>query len=156
MTESNEDLDELLDELISPGARGQLVAKGLARGMIWRDGVLPPNSPRFPATLTEDLLDHGYLTFQKGLELRWREGATTRVTEAMRVAGEAIEAVVRRGRTDDPLRGFHIVVAAAAFHLGGFAARSYSLLPDHRETTMPLSSSERVLLLLTLWLRRQR
>ena len=60
MTESIQELHELLDELISAGARDRLVAKGLARGMIWRDGVLPPNPPRFPATLTEDLLDHGY------------------------------------------------------------------------------------------------
>ena len=49
--------------------------------------------------------------------------------DAFRVAAEAIESAVRRGDPLDGDQGRHIVVRAAAFHLAGFAARSFSMLP---------------------------
>jgi len=134
MAENPEAISETLTALIQPQARGRLLARGLARGMIWRDGVVPEGAQEFSASLTPDLLDFGYGVLALALELRDanrnREADRRFNTdEAFRVAAEAIESAVRRG---DPLngdQGRHLVVSAAAFHLAGFAARSFSMLP---------------------------
>ncbi len=49
---------------------------------------------------------------------------------AFLVAGELVESAIHRGnqRIDT---GFHRVTASIAFHLGGYAARAYSILPTH-------------------------
>jgi hypothetical protein len=120
--------------------------------MVWRDGVVPEGAPEFSAQLTNDLLDFGYGLLALGLELRDsnRQAVIERAfdtVEAFRVAAEAIESAVRRGDRDDPDRGRHLVVCAAAFHLAGYAARSFSLLPLPA-LDLNLASHERVLGLL--------
>jgi len=120
--------------------------------MIWRDGVLPEGAPPFPGTLTQDLLDFGYGVLALALQLRDvnrdRDVATRFPTEdAFRVAAESIESAVRRGDPRHPDQGRHLVVSAAAFHLAGFAARSYSMLPVPA-LEKNLASVERALALL--------
>jgi len=142
----------LVRELIRPEARGRLLSLGLARGMVWRDGVVPDGAPNFPVQLTDDLLDFGYGLLALGLELRDanRELATSEqfpTDEAFRVAAEALESAVRRGDPQDPDRGRHLVVCAAGFHLAGYAARSFSILPSPT-LDLNLASHERVLGLL--------
>lgn len=136
MARNPEAIDRTLSELIQPEARGRLLALGLARGMVWRDGVVPEGVPErlSSATLTPDLLDFGYGILALALELRDanRERAAEeqfQTNEALRVAAEAIESAVRRGDPNDGDQGRHLVVSAAAFHLAGYAARSFSLLP---------------------------
>jgi hypothetical protein len=90
-----------LNELVAPAARGRLLARGLARGLLWRDGVLPLGAPNFAPTLTHGLLDFGYGVLALALELRdanrTREPGTAFPTsDAFRVAAEAIESAVRR------------------------------------------------------------
>lgn len=102
--------------------------------MVWRNGVVPDGSPAFPEELSDDLLHFGYGVLALALELRdvnrKREaGNRLKTTDAFEVAAEAIESAVRRGDSTDGDYGRHLVVSAAAFHLAGFAARSYSLLP---------------------------
>jgi hypothetical protein len=136
MARDPEAINEALAGLIQPEARGRLLALGLARGMIWRDGVVPEGSPG-PLTspgLTPDLLDFGYGVLALALELR--DANRTRgpeqqfeTSEAFRVAAEAIESAVRRGDPNQGDQGRHLVVSAAAFHLAGYAARSFSMLP---------------------------
>jgi len=125
---------ERLNELIEPAARGRLLARGLARGLLWRDGVLPLGAPQFTPSLTLDLLDFGYGVLALALELRdanrTREpGTAFQTSDAFRVAAEAIESAVRRDTGESRDRGRHLVVSATAFHLAGYAARSYSMLP---------------------------
>jgi len=125
---------ERLNELIAPAARGRLLARGLACGLLWRDGVLPLGAPAFTPSLSLDLLDFGYGVLTLALELRdanrTREPGTTFPTsDAFRVAAEAIESAVRRDESAGRDRGRHLVVSATAFHLAGYAARSFSLLP---------------------------
>src|SRR6266446_7131783 len=134
MARNPEAINAALADLIQPQARGRLLARGLARGMIWRDGVVPEGAQEFAASLTPDLLDFGYGVLALGLELRDanRERAADRqfdTGEAFRVAAEAIESAVRRGDPTDGDQGRHLVVSAAAFHLAGYAARSFSMLP---------------------------
>jgi hypothetical protein len=125
---------ERLNELIAPAARGQLLARGLARGLLWRDGVLPLGAPEFTPSLSLDLLDFGYGVLALALELRdanrTREPGTAFPTsDGFRVAAEAIESAVRRDEGAGRDRGRHLVVSATAFHLAGYAARSFSMLP---------------------------
>jgi DEAD/DEAH box helicase len=152
MAQNPEAINAALAELIDPQARGRLLARGLARGMIWREGVVPEGAQEFAAGLTPDLLDFGYGVLALGLELRDanRERAANRqfdTGEAFRVAAEAIESAVRRGDPADGDQGRHLVVCAAAFHLAGYAARSFSMLPMPA-LTKNLASHERALGLL--------
>src|ERR1700722_4163638 len=141
-----------LNGLIAPQTRGRLLARGLARGLLWRDGVLPLGAPEFAPSLTLDLLDFGYGVLALALELRdanrTREpGTAFPISDAFRVAAEAIESAVRRDEKAGRDRGRHLVVSATAFHLAGYAARSFSMLPVPA-LEANLSTQERCLALL--------
>lgn len=127
MTESLERLAERLGTATQPGYRERLLDKGLARGMIWQDGSMPPGSPDFPDSLTEDLLDYAHTVLNMTLRLR-SLGSETNLERPFLVAGEAIEAAVHRGANGHET-GFHRVSAAVAFHLARYSARAYSMLP---------------------------
>ena len=148
--ETVEQLREKLAKSIEPKQRDSLLAKGLARGMIWSEGDLPPDSPRFSSQLTNDLLNHGYTILGATLRLMSLSSNEEILDDAFRTAAEAIEAAVRNGAFDEN-RGFHLVIAAAAFHLGHYAARSFSLLEEDIQS-LNLSSTE--LLLVCLLQRR--
>lgn len=123
-------LDELrasIDAAVEPGFRARLLARGQARGMIWREGVLPEESPSFIAELSDDLLSYGYSLLLHGLRYIDLGGDAATAQKAFEIAAEAIEAVVARG-PNGAERGFHRLVAAAAYHLGRYSARAYSLI----------------------------
>lgn len=129
MTESAIELQNILEKAISPGFRDRLLDKGLARGLIWRNGELPTGAPSFGDSLTDDLLDYAYTVLAMALRLRSVNGDEILLQRAFLVAGEAIEAAVRNG---DPFRidrGFNLVSSAISFHLARYAARAYSMLP---------------------------
>jgi len=146
MPQSPDDITARLNVATQPGAREYLVRRGLARGMIWRDGHLPPGAPPFSASLTEDLLDHGYGVLAQALRLREVGGAPADVERALLVAAESIESAVRRGAADRD-RDFHLVIAACAFHLAHYAARAFCLVPSP-EIEPNLSTPERALVAL--------
>lgn len=153
--ETPEVLVAKLEVLCASGAREQLLAKGLARGMIWEGGGLPEDSPKFSTLLTNDLLSHGYLVLGCALRLRMLTLADAVVdvailNEGFRTAAECIEAAIRRGRPRND-RGFHLTIAAAAFHLGQYGARSFSLLAESADQ-LNLVNAE--LLLVALMQRR--
>jgi superfamily II DNA/RNA helicase len=134
MAKTPKAIREALDKLVQPNARGRLIARGLARGMLWRDGVTPEGAPQFPENLTSDLLDFGYGVLALALELLdanrlLNTEAQFPTKDALEIASEAIESAVRRGDPSDHSQGFHLVVCATALHLAGYAARSFSLLP---------------------------
>lgn len=149
--ETIETLVDKIDTMMAPRHRGRLLARGLARGMIWRDGVLPPDSPNFGPMLSTDLLDHGYRLLDSALALSELSRGDTHPDQAFRVAAEAIESAVRRGDASDPQYGFHLTCAAAAFHIGHYSARAFCLLRGDLDR-LNLSSPERLLVLL---MRRQ-
>lgn len=120
---------ERLANLLSPGVRENLIPRGLARELIWQNGKLPFGAPNFAAQLSDDLLDYGYTLLRQALVLYEASEQVALARTAFERAAEAIEAVVRNGDPADLERGFHKLVAACAYHLARFAARSYSLLP---------------------------
>lgn len=143
MAESTEELTRRLQEVVAPGFRERLLDKGLARGLIWQDGVIPTDSPPFSESLTADLLDYAHTVLAMALRLRAREPGAEILERAFLVAGEAIEAAVHRG--DGGIeRGFNRVSAAVAFHLARYAARAYSILPNGTDSEN-LAPTERAL-----------
>ncbi len=133
MAETADELSRRLRDAVVPGARTRLLDRGLARGLIWRDGKLPEGAPEFSESLSEDLLDYGHTVMALALRLRAAGAPDPRVLErAFLVAGEAIEAAVHKGE-DRPDRGFHRVTAAVAFHLARYASRAFSMLPEGTE-----------------------
>jgi len=127
MAATLEELKANIDAAVVPGYRARLLARGQARAMIWRDGTLPQDAPNFGAELSDDLLAYGYSLLQHGLRYIDMGGDAETARKAFEVAAEALEAVVARG-TPSMERDFHRLVAAAAYHLGRFSARAYSLL----------------------------
>lgn len=127
MAATLEEIRVNIEAAIVPGFRARLLARGQARGMIWRDGVLPENAPKFGVELSDDLLSYGYSLLLQGLRYVELDGDATTARKAFEVSAEALEAVVERGATT-PDRDFHRLVAAASYHLGRFSARAYSLL----------------------------
>ena len=144
MAETATELSSRLQTAVAPGYRERLLDKGLARGLIWRGGTLPEGAPKFSVGLSDDLLDYAYAIMALALRLRASgEGDPQLLARAFLVAGEAIEAAIHRGeeRID---QGFHRVTAAAAFHLGRYAARAFSMLPA-TTSTLNLSPTEAAL-----------
>ena len=117
-----------IDEAVAAGFRGRLIARGQARAMIWRDGVLPPDAPAFSSQLSYDLHSYGYALLGLGLRLREMEGEATQARIAFEQAATALEAVMAKGNPEGTDREFHFVMAAASYHLAHLSARAYSLL----------------------------
>jgi superfamily II DNA/RNA helicase len=127
MAESVEAIQERIRSAVAPGFREKLLARGQARSMIWRDGLIPDDAPSFSPLLTYDLLSYGYSLLSHGLRLLERNGDRDLARTAFEHAAGAMEAVVARGAPNND-RDFHGIVAGAAYHLGRFSARAYSLL----------------------------
>lgn len=115
-------------EATTVGFRSSLIARGQARAIIWRDGVLPPDSPNFDDRLSYDLNSYGYALLGLGLRLRELEGDAAQARLAFEQAATALEAVIAKGDSNESNRNFHFVMAAASYHLAHLSARAYSLL----------------------------
>lgn len=137
-----------LEELIKPEFRGRLLARGLARGMIWKDGHVPKDGPNFSTELTEDLLDYGYALFSIALQKLESEANKALLEKTFLIAGESIESVVKKGIPLDSYRGYHTLASAIAFHLAGYSARSYCMIPKDFETSLNISHIEHSLIYL--------
>lgn len=148
MAKSIEAIEASIREAVTPGFREKLLARGQARSMIWRDGVLPDDAPPFSSLLSYDLLSYGYALLSHGLRLLEKEGDPNLARIAFEHAAGAIEAVIAKGQNNN-VRDFHRLVAAAAYHLGRFSARAYSLLQTDFENAN-LAPPERCLARLML------
>ncbi len=116
--------------------RGRLLAQGQAQSMIRRAGVLPPDAPQFSPFLDADLLHYGYAMLSTSLDLL--EASADDTTGQATLAGRgfiqssyAIEAAIRNAAPEEDLV-FHGLIAGAASHLGGYAARAFSLIQASR------------------------
>jgi superfamily II DNA/RNA helicase len=122
------DIQVAINEAITPGFRGRLLARGQARALIWRDGVLPADAPGFSRLLSYDLHSYGYSLLLQGLRLRELGGDPAVARKAFEQAASALEAVTVKGRPNDREQAFQFFITASAYHLAGFAARAYSVL----------------------------
>jgi len=115
-------------EAATAGFRGRLLARGQARAIIWREGMLPPGAPGFAHHLSYDLYSYSYALLGLGLRLRELNGDEAKARTAFEQAATALEAVIAKGDSQEANRSFHFVMAGAAYHLAHFSARAYSLL----------------------------
>lgn len=127
MADPQRDLVARITRTTTAGYRGNLVARGLSRGLVWRDGIPPADGPNFSADLTADLLDHGFQLLSAALDLRDARGDQEVIRRGLYAAAESLESASRHDSQQVPERGFYLTMAAAAFHIGGYAARAYSL-----------------------------
>ena len=81
----------------SAGFRNALLARGQARAMIWRDGVLPPDAPVFSPRLSYDLTTYAYALLDLGLRQRELGGDPSVARTAFEQAAVALEAVIAKG-----------------------------------------------------------
>ncbi len=147
MPRTAQEIAARIDQATPPGFRGRLLARGLARNLIWSQGNIPEGGQQFSPLLTPDLLSYGVALLRLGLELRSQERNSVTAINAFERAGEAIESVVRDGDPEFNERGFYTLLAAAAYHLGHFSARAFSLFPSDVEA-LNLSPAEHSLMLL--------
>lgn len=149
MASTIEDIESLIQQACTADFRGRLLERGLARAMIWVDGKLPDGAPNFAGELSYDLLSYGYSLLSLGIRLREVGGNADLCRTAFEKSAISISTVIQNGRPNDPERGFHRILAAAAYHLGRFSAKAYSLLQVGLEDNS-LSQIERALSLLIL------
>lgn len=123
-----EGIEADISEASGAGFRGKLLARGQARAIIWQEGVLPPNSPNFDERLSYDLQSYGYTLLGLGLRLTEMGGDPAQARMAFEQAATALEAVFAKGDPEQSERSFHLVMAAASFHLANLSARAFSLL----------------------------
>ena len=106
--------------------------------MIRRDGVLPQDAPAFNPFLDADLLNYGYAMLTTSIDLLEAGDDNTAGQGALAQQGfiqssYALEAATRNATSSEEL-SFHGLVAGAASHLGGYAARAFSLIRASRQS----------------------
>lgn len=127
MASNAQELQANIEQAIIGGFRNDLLARGQSRSMIWRDGILPEGAPEYSDFLSNDLLSFAYGLLSQGLRLLEIGGEPAVAHAAFEHAAEALEAAIVRSEHNSE-RDFHRIVAAAAYHLGRFSAKAYSLL----------------------------
>ena len=128
MPTTSETIVAAITDAAATGFRGRLIARGQARAMIWRDGVLPPGAPAFSPQLSFDLHSYAYGLLGLGLRLVEMGGDPVQARIAFEHAATALEAVMARGNRLEADRHFHFVMVAAGYHLAHLSARAFSLL----------------------------
>lgn len=149
MASTIDEIEEIVRQAIATGFRGRLLERGLARSMIWVDGVLPDGAPNFADKLSYDLLSYGYSLLSLGIRLRELNGDIDLCRAAFEKSATAITDVIHNGNPNDSEKGFHKILAASAYHLGRFSAKAFSLLHKGIEGEN-LSRMEQMLSLLIL------
>lgn len=133
MASTIEEIEQLIRQALTPGFRGRLLERGLARSMIWDDGILPADAPHFTENLSYDLLSYGSSLLSLGMRLRELNGDANLCRAAFEKSALAITDVIQNGDSSDPQNGFHRVLASSAYHLGRFSAKAYSLITKNIE-----------------------
>ena len=129
--ESIEELQEFLTRALQDGVWGRLLDRGSAWAVMRQAGELPADAPPFGKTIETDLAEYGFSVLRAAIASREADGQAELTRKAFEQAGMAFEAIVRNGAPDSAERGFYRVIAAAAYHLGGYSAIAYSLLSQH-------------------------
>jgi superfamily II DNA/RNA helicase len=130
-----------LAEATAAGFRGRLLARGQAQSMIRREGELPEDSQTYSPYLDRDLLNYGYSLMSTALGLLESDSAEAQMPE-QRAAGRdgflqasyALEAATRNADPETPEIAFHRLMAGAASHMAGYAARAFSLMEASRSS----------------------
>ncbi|CDZ68048.1 DEAD/DEAH box helicase-like protein [Neorhizobium galegae bv. orientalis] len=133
-----ETIDELtvfVTQTAADGARGRLQARGEARAIIRRDGVLPDDAPAFGNTIDTDLAEYALSLLRASMALREAQGDPEIWRKGFARAGNAFEALVQNGAPEDVTRGFYRIAGAASYHLASYSALAFSLIAQRSDHT---------------------
>lgn len=147
--ETIEELTDFITDLTRDGARGRLLARGEARSIIRRDGIMPDDAPALGDTLDTDLADYGFSVLRVALALKEAEGNPRIWRNGFVHAGNAFEALVRNGEPNSTDSGFYRVMGVASYHLAGYSALAYSMASQIQDVPN-ITAAERALILLAL------
>lgn len=138
MTRDAAELLSSIRESTATAFRDRLMARGQAQSFIRRDGVLPDGAPHYSTYLDDDLLNYSYALISTSLHLLDStnedhappEDRATRHDVAQTGLLQASYALEAATRNAEPAEGvaFHRLIAGAASHLAGYAARAFSLV----------------------------
>jgi len=120
--------------------RFRTTSKGLARSLVWREGVPPPEmGENFGESLTRYLLLQANRSLLAALYLIASDNQEHVILgrRGFQRAAEAYESLLRNGDGADYSRSLNRVLAAASYHLAGYAASAYSLLRLAKEEETP-------------------
>ncbi|WP_174401544.1 DEAD/DEAH box helicase [Mycolicibacterium sphagni] len=159
MTRNAAELLSTIRDSTAASFRDRLLARGQAQSIIRRNGVLPDGAPQFSTYLDDDLLNYSYALISTSLQLLDTmddddpppEDPATRRDVAQTGLMQASYALEAATRNTEPAEGaaFHRLIAGAASHLAGYAARAYSLMQTSvasgRLTPMELTLADIVL-----------
>jgi DEAD/DEAH box helicase len=147
--ETLNELTAFLTEATTDGLRGRLQARGEARAIIRREGVLPDDAPPFGDTIDTDLTEYGFSLLRASLALRESGGDAEIWRRGFARAGNAFETLVQNGSPEAIDRGFFRVVGAASYHLASYSALAFSLIAQ-RPVDANLAPAEEALVFLIL------
>ncbi|ERF79668.1 MAG: hypothetical protein C207_07134 [Bradyrhizobium sp. DFCI-1] len=142
--ETVDELAAFLTQATADGVRGRLQARGEARSIIRRDGVLPDDAPAFGETIDTDLSEYALSVLRASMALREGGGNDEIWRRGFARAGNAFEALVQNGSHEDVGRGFYRIAGAAAYHLASYSALAFSLISQRPENAN-LSPAEEAL-----------
>ena len=131
--ETIEELQEFVQRATQDDIRGKLLARGETRAIIRRNGQLPEEAPQLGETLDIDLSEYGFSLLRASMALREKKGEPKIWSTGFLKAGNAFEALVRNGSSENPQRGFWRVMGSSSYHLAGYSAMAYSLIKQHEE-----------------------
>ena len=146
-----------LVEATESGFRSRLLARGQAQSMIRREGALPDGAQNFSPYLDQDLLEYGYSMMSTAMRILDTyapelgpsdDGSLTKLSSddldesaadqvgtsrnAFLQASYALEAATRNADRSTPEIAFHRLIAGAASHMAGYAARAFCLVHASR------------------------
>lgn len=147
---SVEELTAFLEEAIDDSAKNRVLDTGEAWSIMREDGVLRADAPPIRQNIESDLLEYGFAVLDSALALRLLDQNSVILKLAFQKVGRVFESVVRNGSSNDPRRGFHRVIGATAYHLGGYAAIAFSLFKPLDTSEQNLNVAEKCLVDLML------
>ena len=145
---SQEELHRRINLAVSPGFSGSLVSRGLARSLLWNDGVLPAGAPEYSSTLSPELQSFGIRLLYLCLKLREYDKNDPLIAVGLERAAEAMESVVRKGIPGMPEADFLKILTASAYHLGHYSARAFSIFAGSNSNDLNINLAEKALVCL--------
>ncbi len=145
-----DEVEAYLRQSLNGDVRGLLVARGTARAMMRRNGVMPDDAPPFARAIDTDLAEFGFAVLDASLELKALNGSRDLRRDGFRLAGQVFEALIKNNTNDRPERGFQRIIASASYHLASYSAVAFALFAGLNVDDQNLNALERALVKLVL------
>lgn len=116
-------IEELITKYLDPEFRGRLIDRGLARSMIWKNGILPDNAADFSDELSYDILSYGYSLLSLAIKSVDNNVSEVLRNQAFEKAATALMTIIYNGETSYSNYSFHALMCASSYHLAHYSAK---------------------------------